>query len=365
MSDGRTPPHHVDWESQSEFASHPHAALPAPDDGRVRLPWTRVLAIGAAAFGVWFLLFAPTLQHNAQVSPVGTRRTISLDVTGPVAALSRGLQLSHIVSVTGRSNRLPGGTVGLVTSGPPPRTPTTTATTAPGTKGGASSTTPTTAPPNPKEPTASQPLRALIVGDSIGLDLGGPLQAALAGTGVVNAALDARESTGLTRPDYFNWPAELTSDIAKTQPQVVIVMIGANDAQDFLGPPDVPYTSPQWNTMYAQRVAQFMKIAQSGGATVVWVGMPPMQNAGLNAQMSDVNAVVQQQAAAAKPPVTYLSTDRSLGTAQGGYTAFITNGAGQVVNVRTPDGTHLTPGGGEVLAQQVIGELQTLGYHIP
>ena len=81
--------------------------------------------------------------------------------------------------------------------------------------------------------------------------------------------------------------------------------------------------------------------------------------------MSDVNAVVQQQAAAAKPPVTYLSTDRSLGTAQGGYTAFITNGAGQVVNVRTPDGTHLTPGGGQVLAQQVVGELQTLGYHIP
>ncbi len=367
MSDARTPPHHVDWESQSEFESHPHAELVAPDDGRVRLPWTRVLLLAAAAFGVWFLLFAPTLQHNAQVSPVGTRRTISLDVTGPVAALSRGLQLSHIVSITGRSNRLPGGTVGLVTSGPPPptTTPTSTPATTPGHKGAPPTTTPTTAPPDPKMPTAAAPLRVLIVGDSIGLDLGGPLQANLAGTGVVNAALDARESTGLTRSDYFNWPAELTSDIAKTQPQVVVIMIGANDAQDFLGPPDVPYTSPQWNALYSQRVAQFMKIAQSGGATVVWVGMPPMQNAGLNAQMSDVNAVVQQQAAAAKLPVTYLSSDRSLGTAQGGYTAFITNGAGQVVNVRTPDGTHMTPGGGEVLAQQVVGELQTLGYHIP
>ena len=109
--------------SPSEFASRPHAELPAPDDGRVRLPWTRVLGLGFAAFGVWFLLFAPTLQHNAQVSPVGTRRTVSLDVTGPVAALSRGLQLSHIVSATGRSNRLPGGTVGLITSGPRPSTP--------------------------------------------------------------------------------------------------------------------------------------------------------------------------------------------------------------------------------------------------
>ena len=51
----------------------------------------------------------------------------------------------------------------------------------------------------------------LIVGDSIGLDLGGPLQYDLAQTGVVSAALDGRESTGLTRPDYFNWPAELAA----------------------------------------------------------------------------------------------------------------------------------------------------------
>ncbi|HVT41444.1 MAG TPA: DUF459 domain-containing protein, partial [Acidimicrobiales bacterium] len=362
-----TPPHHVDWESPSEFASHPHPELPpAPDDGRVRLPWTRVFLLALAAFGVWFLLFAPSLQHNAQVSPVGTRRTISLDITGPVAALSRALQLSHIVSLTGRSNRLPGGTVGLTVSGPAvaaTHTPTTPPAT--GTKGGTASTTPTTAAPNPKDPTAANPLRVLIIGDSIGLDLGGPLQSALAQTGVVNAALDARESTGLTRPDYFNWPSELTTDIARVDPQVVVIMMGANDAQDFLGPPDVPYTSSQWNTLYSQRVAQFMQIAQSKGAAVVWVGMPPMQNPGLNAQMSDLNAVVQQQAAAAHPPVTYLSTDRSLGTAQNGYTAFITNAAGQVVNVRTPDGTHLTPGGGQVVAEQVINELQTLGYHIP
>ena len=367
MTDARTPPRHAAPESQSELPSRPPAVPQSPVDGRLRAPWTRVLGLGVAAFAVWFLLFAPTLQHNAQVSPVGTRRTVSLDVTGPVAALSRGLQLSHIVSATGRSNRLPGGTVGLITTGP--RTATAPHSSKPGSttapKGGTTATTPTTVPPNPKEPTAAAPLRVLIVGDSIGLDLGGPLQSDLAGTGVVSAALDARESTGLTRPDYFNWPAELTADLKTAQPQVVVVMIGANDAQDFLGPPDVPYTSPQWNTLYAQRVAQFMKLAESGGAAVIWVGMPPMQNPGLNAQMSDVNAVVQQQSAMARPPVTYLSTDRSLGTAQGGYTAFVTNSAGQVVNVRTPDGTHMTPGGGQVAAQQVIGELQTLGYHIP
>ena len=122
MTDQRTPPHHVEWESEAEFGARAHAELPPPDDGRTRLPWTRVMALGVGAFALWFLLFAPTLQHDAQVSPVGTRRTVSLDITGPVAALSRALQLSHFVSITGRSNRLPGGTVGLTVSGPRPTT---------------------------------------------------------------------------------------------------------------------------------------------------------------------------------------------------------------------------------------------------
>ena len=146
------------------------------------------------------------------------------------------------------------------------------------------------------------------MGDSIGLDMGGAPQSDLAGTGVVNAALDARESTGLTRPDYFDWPAELTTDLKSAQPQVVVVMIGANDAQDFLGPPDTPYASPKWNDLYAQRVAQFMQFASSGGAAVVWVGMPPMQNPGLSAQMADLNDIDQHQAAIATPPVDFVNT---------------------------------------------------------
>ncbi|HXZ61667.1 MAG TPA: DUF459 domain-containing protein [Acidimicrobiales bacterium] len=360
----RTPPHPVDWQTFEEWQSHPHAELPAPPDGRQRARWTRVLALGLGGFALWFLLFAPTLQHDAQVSPVGTRRTVSLDITGPVAALSRGLQLSRIVSVTGRTNRLPGGTVGLTVSGPTSQDPPAGAARPTRAKHGAAGRTRPTSPANPKKPTPAQPLRVLIVGDSIGLDVGGPLQSDLAGTGVVNAALDARESTGLTRPDYFDWPVELTSDLAQVHPQVVVIMIGGNDAQDFLGPPDVPFSSPEWNTLYAQRVAQFMQNAHSGGAAVIWVGMPPMQNPTLNAQMQDINAVVQQQAAAVKPPVTYLSTDKMLGTPQGGYTAFVTTAAGQVVNVRSPDGIHLTTGGGQVVAQQVIDQLRAMGYRI-
>ncbi|HEY2214105.1 MAG TPA: DUF459 domain-containing protein, partial [Acidimicrobiales bacterium] len=217
--------------------------------------------------------------------------------------------------------------------------------------------TPTTLP-DITHPSAAKKLRVLIVGDSIGIDMGGPLQNDLTNTGVVQATLDARESTGLTRPDYFNWPSELQSDIAAAQPQVVVVMMGANDPQDFPGPPDIPYASPKWNPIYADRVADFMRIAASGGAHVIWVGMPPMQNTQLSSEMSDINTVDQDQANLEIPPVNFISCWNLLGTAQGTYTPFITNSSGQVVNVRTPDGTHLTPAGGEVLSQDVLNNLR-------
>jgi uncharacterized protein len=345
------------------------------NDDRLRTPWTRVLRICVAAFFVWLVLFAPTLQHNAQVSPVGTRRTVALDILGPIAATSRALQLSRIVSetdaATGRTGNQPGnGSLTVIGphhrhgsapqkppagghGGPPP-------TSTPG------ASTPPTTTPGITNPTAAHPLRVLILGDSLGIDMGGPLQNDLANTGVAQAALDARESTGLTRPDYFNWPAELQTDLGTARPQVVVVMIGANDAQDFPGPPDVPYTSPQWNVMYAARVAAFMQLAQSQGATVLWVGMPPMQRAELSSQMADIDAIDQKQAALSTPPVHFISSWTLLGTPQGAYTPFITNGSGQVVNVRTPDGIHLTPAGGEVLSQAVLNYLRgTLHINLP
>jgi hypothetical protein len=331
-----------------------------------RAPWMRVLKLGLAAFALWLLLFAPTLQHNAQVSPIGTRRTVALDILGPIASASRGLQLSHIVSetdaLTGRTGNRPGNGSAFSVLGPHQHS------SRPPSSGGQPNGPPTTTtvPANITHPTGAKPLRVLIIGDSLGLDLGGPLQNDLANTGVVTATLDGRESTGLTRPDYFNWPAELTADLKTVQPEVVVIMMGANDPQAFPGPPDVPYASPMWNTVYAQRVAAFMQLAASAGAKVFWVGMPPMQNPVRSAEMADINGVDRHEATLRKPKAHFVSSWTLLGTAQGAYTAFITNAAGQVVNIRTPDGTHLAPAGGEVLSQRVVNFLRgTLHVHLP
>jgi hypothetical protein len=320
------------------------------------VPWRRALTIGLVCFGLWFLLDAPSLQHSAQVSPLGTRRTVSLDVVGPVAALSRTFGLSSVVGGTDRAlGRTPGGgpTLAITTRKPKPKPLPTTVNGTP---------TSTTLPPLNYHPTPATPLKVLIVGDSVGLDLGQPLVNTLAGFGDVTTYLDGRIDTGLTRPDYFNWPAELQVDLTNQQPNLVVVMIGANDPQGLVTPTgSLRFGQPGWDAAYSARVAAFIAEANAAGAHVLWVGMPPMQNPGLDAALKHLNALVAAQVAQTKDGgASFLSSVPSLGDKNGAFASFLPDASGAEVNVRTPDGIHLTPGGGARLAAAVATSIQTV-----
>jgi len=311
-----------------------------------RAGWTGALGVSLAAFALWLVLDAPTLQHNAQVSPVGLRRTVSLDLLGPLATISRGLGLSHVVSIAdgiiGRNGNRPGNGLSVTTTIPP------------------KTSVPTTAIPKvvlDRHPTAKDPLRVLVVGDSLGIDLGDVLVNDLTQTGVVQATLDGQVSTGLSRPDYFSWPAELSVDLTRDTPEVIVIMLGANDAQDFPGPPDVPFGTPAWDATYRTRVGDFMAEATSRGARVIWVGLPPMQDPRLSAAMQRIDGIVEQ-AARTRPGVDFLGTTAVLGTPSGQYTPYLVVG-GTEVSVREPDGTHIAPGGAQVLSTLIESAIRT------
>jgi len=268
-----------------------------------------------------------------------------LDLLGPLATISRDLGLSHVVSIAdgiiGRNNR-PGGVVTPVRHKQRPTTATTT-------------TVPLVT--LNRHPSAVNPLRVLVVGDSLGIDLGDVLVNELTQTGHVQATLDGQVATGLTRPDYFNWPAELSSDLPRYTPQVIVVMLGANDAQDLPGPPDVPFGNPAWLSTYRDRVAAFMDEATSRGAKVIWVGMPPMQNPGLSVAMQTLDGIVAS-AAHTHQGVAYVDGWNLLASPTGQFTPYLVVG-GREVDVREPDGTHIAPGGAQVLSAAVEDAIRT------
>jgi uncharacterized protein len=377
----------VDAAGPADTGAEPGAAAPdggaAPDGphdpdtddmvagtARRALRWLQVLMVGVVCFGLWLVLDAPTLLRSAEASRFGARRTVAIELLRPLSSVDTALGLSHVVSGTDRVlGRTGTGVVQLSRSvthkahragrhGALRTAPATAAT---------SSSTPAVAPdgfPQLPTPTNVNPLRVLSVGDSLGVDLGNPLVNDLVMTGVVDAAADAHIDTGLSRPDYFDWPAELRNDLARYSPQVVVVFLGANDPQNMVVAGNaVAFGTAEWSIDYGQRVDDFAKEATDTGARVILVGMPPMADAGLSAAVQVLNQ--RFAAASRRPGVTYFPSWPVLSDPSGAFETYLPDTSGNEVQVREPDGTHITPAGADRLAKAIMVEMErALAIHL-
>jgi hypothetical protein len=303
--------------------------------------WLRTGVVLLSGFLVWLVMDAGVLQHNASVSSLGARRTAALDVLDPLSVLSKWTGLD--LPASGANVALGRTSVGGFR--PPPVPPTTT-TTAPRTG------TTTTTEPVRLVASRTHPLRILLVGDSVGEDLDAQLLNDF-NPATTRVFTDDHISTGLTRLDYFPWIAELEYDVYKYKPQVVIGMMGANDAQGFVNPPTV-YGSTAWKALYRRNVGQFFTIGKQNGRQMFWVSLPAISPKGLSQYVQLVRSIQEQ--AAGKHHVVYVNSDLTLSPG-GAYHQFLRIG-GSVVQVRTADGVHLEPAGASLLANAVMVVVQ-------
>ena len=231
--------------------------------------------------------------------------------------------------------------------------------------GRAPSTTLTTVPnqdpaDNRLQPTPESPLRLLIVGDSTMDGVGAALLRDATATGKIEAQLNYKISTGLSRPDFYDWPQYLRQTTSEFGIGAVIIMLGANDAQPFLvNDEPVSYGTDLWFETYTARVAGLMAYLAGEGVRVVWVGQAPMKDPEFDAKMVVLNEVYRTEAERAGPLVEYLDPRGHMGD-EGSYASYLPNQAGEQVRVRRIDGVHFTPEGGDRLSPFIIQGLGRL-----
>jgi hypothetical protein len=215
-----------------------------------------------------------------------------------------------------------------------------------------------------RQPTAAKPVTILDVGDSLGEDLGIGLGSTLGTDPLVRVVQAAYGDSGLARPDFYDWPAHLAADLAEYHPQVVTILIGGNDSQNFdVNEEPVVFGTAEWHTIYSQRVALMMSETLQAGAKMVWVGLPIMSNPVFSASMQTLNAIYEAQAAR-HPGVEFLSTWSLFSNAEGQYSAYLTNSSGQTVLARDPDGVHIAPPGGcDMVAEAATNEIEKI-WHV-
>ena len=165
--------------------------------------------------------------------------------------------------------------------------------------------------------------------------------------GVPVAPADYKVSTGLARPDYFDWPSFVSAEMARYDPDVAVLMVGGNDIMQ-MGNPET----------YRGRVARVMDLMQRDGRVVVWLGQP---NFGpgreeMAERVKELNAIFEEEASK-RPWVVYVDAHALTSWSDGSFAWEQTDVFGNLVEIRHEDGVHFTSAGGRHLAVGVMGAL--------
>lgn len=312
--------------------------FPGEPEERKRHPAGQALAVILVALLLGSLFNADRINRTAHTQPFGWQRTWAIRITGPLQSLSDTLMLNRVreelAERTGHE------------TGPPP-TDTRTVTTVPpdsnsGSPNGETTTT-TTIPITHRTPTASEPLRIVVAGDSLMADIGGELSRQMEGDPIL-VSEDWKVSSGLVRPDFFNWPAHLEETMADDDPEVVIIGFGGNDSQAMTGPDGVlDLGSDEWKAEYQRRVAQVLDVLEADGRTVYWMGLPAMNVSKIEATRKVINEVVQTELSA-RPWAHYIDTEPAISPG-GTFTSHLPDDEGKQVRVRQSDGVHASVDG--------------------
>jgi hypothetical protein len=310
-----------------------------------------MLAVVAVTLLLATLLNADALVHDSETKPYGKSRDFWLAVWRPFQDVSDTLLLDKpraaVDQVTGRDTGAD-DPLDFPPAAPPAEA-----------SEGPLVTAPTAAPsptpePTIRVPTADDPLRLWVGGDSLAGIFGQSLVRMSSDTGIIAPTLDYRIATGLARPDYFDWPRELVQVAEEDDPEVMVLVFGSNDSQGLINPAGEVYQpmSEGWRAEYARRAGGVMDLLEKPGRMIVWVGLPPMRDGEFSNRLMDINAIYKAEAA--KRDVIYIDSTRIVGTENGEYTAYLADNSGHVENVREPDGVHMTRAGGDRLAAWVL-----------
>lgn len=234
----------------------------------------------------------------------------------------------------------------------------------PGTPGAAQSTTP--GPPAPRlapvsagvrQPTAAAPLRILVTGDSLS-DFDGQWIAKLVAQQHLPAdiRMEPRNGTGLTQPNMFDWASEAAADASGFRPDVVVMVLGANDGWPISG---ADAGSDKWVEAYARRVEAVTNdfLAGDPQRRVYWVGPPIPRSQPWIHIFDRINQAVRE-AVPNVPGLRYVDVATPT-SVDGSYTDYLTDTDGKKVLARQRDGIHYSWPGSVFPARIILSALQT------
>jgi hypothetical protein len=204
-------------------------------------------------------------------------------------------------------------------------------------------------------------VRMLATGDSEIQGLDDILGATLGSRGV-EVTGEAHISTGISKPFMFDWVKHAAAQAAASHPDITVMYVGANDGFPLPTPSGaISYCCGEaWVKAFARRTESIMSSYLRGGAgRVFWFTLPTPRNAAAQPVFRAINRAYAIAAGSFRRGVELIDLVRVF-TPGGRYRQVMFYG-GRTVDVREPDGYHLSLSGDAIAASIQVGRLRADG----
>lgn len=202
----------------------------------------------------------------------------------------------------------------------------------------------------------------LVVGDSLSISLGEQMEAYFSRyAGRIEIQRMGKESSGLARPDFFDWEQNLEDLVRARDPGAVVIMIGANDNKPLRREQhSFAFGTEPWRREYRRRLQHLYDIChrKNPAVRVFWIGAPIMRDPLLAQDLTLINQTIESWCRH-MPACEYVSTWSVLADKDGNFIESLEDEeTGRSVSVRARDGVHLAPHGSFLLAKLAIDAIQ-------
>jgi hypothetical protein len=215
------------------------------------------------------------------------------------------------------------------------------------------------APPNLLvRPVPKQRFSLLVVGDSLSISLGEQLEQHFSKhADRVGFQRMGKVSSGLARPDFFDWEQNLEELVRTWNPGIVVIMIGTNDNKPLKrDQQSLAFGTDPWRREYRLRLQRLYDICrrQNPAVRLFWIGAPIMRDSLLARELSFINQTIESWCGGL-PACEYVNTWSVLADKDGRFVEFFDDEeTGKPISVRTRDGVHLAPHGSLLLARMTL-----------
>jgi hypothetical protein len=215
----------------------------------------------------------------------------------------------------------------------------------------------TTTEPALRVPTEADPLRVLVAGDSLVGWIAPALEQELPAADPVEVIDDWKGSTGLVRPDFFDWPARIEDDMAEHDPDVVILGFGGNDTQNLSTDDGILVLgTPEWEAEYQRRIGALLDLIEAPGRSVYWIGLPLTTSDAIETLRPVLTSALRAEAKT-RPWVHVVDTRNALAP-DGTFTSQLPGDDGKLVTTMAPDQIHPSLEGGVRIVRVFLPDLR-------